>query len=76
MASDGDAAQWRMDDIRQEPLVVEAQHDTRDTCFTVTVSGVLAEFPDAATSHQPIVAADKALNDAERAGRERDFRAG
>jgi diguanylate cyclase (GGDEF)-like protein len=72
--TDGDAAQRKMDDIRENFAAVE--HDTGDTCFTVTVSGGVAEYPAAVTSHQLIAAADKALYRAKRAGRDRVFRAG
>ena len=62
-----------MDDIRQNFAAVE--HDTGRTSFTVTVSGGVAEFPEAVTSHQLIAAADAALYRAKRAGRNRVFRA-
>jgi GGDEF domain-containing protein len=42
----------------------------------VSLSGGVAGYPDAATSHQLIAAADEALYRAKRAGRDRVFRAG
>jgi diguanylate cyclase (GGDEF)-like protein len=71
--TDAEAAQHAMDDIRHNFAAVE--HDTGHTSFTVTVSGGVADFPDAATSHQLIAAADGALYRAKRAGRNRVFRA-
>lgn len=72
--TDGDAAQNKLDDIRRNFSAVE--HDTDRTSFTVTLSGGVAEFPEAVTSHQLISAADEALYRAKRAGRDRVFRAG
>jgi diguanylate cyclase (GGDEF)-like protein len=72
--TDGAAAQRTMDDIRENFASVE--HDTGDTIFGVTLSAGVAEYPDAATSHQLISAADKALYRAKRAGRDRVFQAG
>jgi PleD family two-component response regulator len=74
MTNDGDAAERKMDEIRENLAAVE--HDTGDTSFTVTLSGRVAEHPDAATSHRLIAAADKALCRAIRAGRDRMFHAG
>jgi diguanylate cyclase (GGDEF)-like protein len=71
--TDAEAAQHAMDDIRQNFGAVE--HDTGHTSFTATVSGGVAEFPEAVTSHQLIAAADVALYGAKRAGRNRVFRA-
>jgi len=71
--TDAEAARHAMDDIRRNFAAVE--HDTGHASFTVTVSGGVAEFPEAASSHQLIAAADGALYRAKRAGRNRVFRA-
>ncbi len=67
--TDGEAAQRKMDDIRENFAAIE--HDTGDSSFTVTLSGGVAAYPDEVTTHQLIAAADKALYRAKRAGRDR-----
>jgi diguanylate cyclase (GGDEF)-like protein len=58
-----------MDEIRRNFAAVE--HDTGRRSFTVTVSGGVAEFPEAASVHELIARADEALYRAKRAGRNR-----
>jgi diguanylate cyclase (GGDEF)-like protein len=67
--TDAAAALAKMDDIRRNFAAVE--HDTGRRSFTVTVSGGIAEFPEAASVHELIARADEALYRAKRAGRNR-----
>lgn len=71
--SGAESAQKKMEGIRRNFSAIE--HDTGDTSFTATLSGGVAGYPAAATSHQLIAAADAALYGAKRAGRDRVFRA-
>lgn len=71
--TDAEAAHRTMDDIRRNFSAIE--HDTGQSSFTVTLSGGVAEYPAAVTSHQLIAAADAALYGAKRAGRDRVFQA-
>ncbi len=67
--TDAAAALAKMDEIRRNFAAVE--HDTGRRSFTVTVSGGVAEFPEAASVHELIARADEALYRAKRAGRNR-----
>jgi len=67
--TDAGAAQRKMDEIRRNFAAIE--HDTGRASFSVTLSGGVAEYPAVPTSHQLIAAADAALYDAKRAGRDR-----
>jgi diguanylate cyclase (GGDEF)-like protein len=67
--TDGSAALAKMDDIRRNFAAVE--HDTGRQSFMVTLSGGVAEYPDALTGHELIADADEALYRAKRAGRNR-----
>ena len=64
-----EAAQRKMDEIRRNFAAIE--HDTGQASFSVTLSGGVAEYPAVPTSHQLIAAADAALYEAKRAGRDR-----
>jgi len=69
-----EAAHRKMDEIRQNFSAIE--HDTGQVSFAVTLSGGVAEYPAVPTSHQLIAAADAALYDAKREGRNRVVRTG
>ncbi|MGD9252878.1 MAG: diguanylate cyclase [Holophagae bacterium] len=71
--TDGAAAVGKMNDIRRNFAAVE--HDTGEGCFSVTLSCGVAEFPAHLTGHELIAAADEALYQAKRAGRNRVVKA-
>jgi diguanylate cyclase (GGDEF)-like protein len=71
--TDGAAAAEKIDGIRKHFAAVE--HDTGDGSFSVFLSCGVAEFPPALTGSELVAAADEALYEAKRSGRNRVVRA-
>ncbi len=67
--TDGATAVGKMNSIRRNFAAVE--HDTGRESFSVTLSCGVSEFPDCLTGHELIAAADEALYEAKRSGRDR-----
>ncbi len=70
--TDGAAAADKMDEIRKNFAAVE--HDTGEGSFSATLSCGVADYPSVVTGPELIAAADEALYEGKRAGRNRVVR--